>query len=317
VYRKAWRTDQGVQRAPQVFSRLVTGRPLDDLSLGANEGRLDLRGFTLPSRDARATMAAAGMIPAEQVDLPEVAGVALDGLDFTGADFGELCFYDADLRDCLFDKAIFRDLKLWRTHVRNCSFRAAKLAHAGLGPLDDGVANEYASVDFGAADLRRISCRHGTFVDVDFSDAKLLDIDFDASTFTRCTFAGRLARIIFWEQPPNSERPVRNDMEDVDFSQAELHWVEFRGLRLDRVTLPSGNGHVVVKNYRRVLERAIERLAGVSPYAAVFGQEVYWAHPLREIGIWHRDELGKTDKERAAISERLLQLDRECSAVDL
>lgn len=311
--RKAWRTKEGTELARQVFGRLVTGQSLDDLLLDDHGGRRDLRGFTMPARAARAAMAEDGSIPAEQVKRPEVSGTAFRDLDLSEATFDGLRFFDTRLDNCVFDGANFRDLKLWRTKVQDCSFRGARLVDAVLGALEDGETNAYTRVDFSNADLGRTACEYADFTDVDFSDAKLADIDFGSSTFTRCKFSGRLDRLIFWELPPNSERQTRNAMEDVDFSQAELHWVEFRGLRLDRVRLPANDQHIVVGNYRCVLERAVSRLTGNSPYAATFGHELHWAHPEREVGIWHRNQLGETEEEREAISTLLRQLAHDCA----
>jgi uncharacterized protein YjbI with pentapeptide repeats len=313
VDRGAWRTDAGVRLAQEVFGRLVTGRTLDDLSLDEHDGRRDHRGFVMPTRETRNAMAGSGAISAEQASRPEVSGHILDGLDFTDADFDGIRFFDSELRDCVFNGARFRDLKLWRTRVRGCSFRKAKLVDAVLGSLDDGVANSYTGVDFTAADLRRAIFDYADFVDVDLSDTKLVDIDFGSATFTRCTFGGRLEKLVFWELPPDSERSARNHMEDVDFSHAELHWIEFRGIQLDRVTLPAGGNHVVVNHYHCVLKHAIDQLAGTSTYAATFDHELHWAHPRRKVGIWHRDDLGVTAEERETISTLLTRIDHDCT----
>ncbi|MFD1048610.1 pentapeptide repeat-containing protein, partial [Kibdelosporangium lantanae] len=272
--------------------------------LAEHHGRRDLRGFVMPNRKTRESMAGSGVIPADQVRRPEIAGYTLDGLDFTDADFDVIRFYDSELRNCVFDGIRFRDLKLWRTRVHDCSFREAKLVDAVLGALEDGVPNSYTGVDLTAADLRRAVFEYADFVDVDFSDTNLIDIDFGSATFSRCTFSGRLDQLVFWELPPDSERSVRNQMDDVDFSRAELHGVEFRGLRLDRVTLPMDDNHVVVHHYDRVLKRAIDELTGSSPYAAGFEHELRWAHPLREVGIWHRDDLDET------VADLLERIDR-------
>lgn len=311
--RRTWRTKGGAELARQVFARLVTGRGLEDLSLDEHDGRLDLRGFTMPSRAARAAMAEDGVIPADQVKRPEATSTTLHGLDLTGATFDVLRFFDVRLNDCVFDDADFRDLKLWRTKVQDCSFRRAKLVGAVLGSLEDGETNTYTRVDFSGADFTRTACEYADFTDVDFSDAKLVDIDFGATTFTRCKFSGRLDRLVFWSLPPNSERQTHNTMEDVDFSEAELRWVEFRGLRLDWVRLPSDDQHIVVGHYRCVLERMIDRLTGSSPQAGTFSHDLYWAHPEREIGVWHREELGKTEEEREATSALLRQFAEDCA----
>lgn len=311
--KKSWKTVEGERLAQAVYSRLATGRGLDDLSLDEHDGRLDLRGFPMPDEQARQAMADKDMISPDQVEMPPIKDFVFADLDFGAADFGELYLFDGEMRNCVFDKARFRDLRLWNTKIQGCSFRAARLPDAVLGALKNGVPNEYVGVDFSGADLRRLSCRYGRFTDIDFSNAKLVDIDFYGSTFTRCVFAGMLDKVIFWDRPPNGELADENDMEDVDFSRAELRWVEFRGLGLDRVTPPVADANIVLQHYQCVLERAIDRLAGASHYAAVFNHQRRWSHSQRDTGIWHRDELGQTEQEQEVMIALLRQIERECA----
>ncbi|MFI6286699.1 pentapeptide repeat-containing protein [Streptomyces sp. NPDC051018] len=311
---EVWRTAEGARLTREVYARLLTGRPLTGLSLEEHGGRLDLRGFTSPPEPVRAEMADGGEIPARCVDRPKVAGRTLEGLDFSDADLTGLAFVRSVLADCVFDRTRFGGLRVWSTEVRDCSFRDTPLADTMPGAVDNGVRTTYTRVDFSGADLRRINSREITFTDVDFSGAQLTDIDFHASAFTRCTFAGPLREIIFWERPPGAEDTPSNPMEDIDFTGAELRWVEFRGLTLDRVALPPGNDHVVVGHYRCVLKRAIERLSGISPYAVAFSQLLHWTHPLRTTGIWYREDLGDTEEERAAMVALLREIEEECAA---
>lgn len=311
--RRFWKSDTGVQLARSVFGRLLSGRSPSGLPLEECDGRLDLRGITVPDSVALQGMAEAGEIPSARVKNLRFQDIALEDLDFSGADLRGIRFFDAAVRNCRFDNARFDGLRVWRTSVRSSSFRGAALVGASIGAWQEGKGNEYVDVDFTGADFSQIGCSAATFVNVDFSLAKLVKINFSASSFVRCTFAGSIREVVFWDLPPNSEKPTPNSMKDIDFTAAELHDVEFRGLRLDGVRLPTGNGHVIVRNYRHVLERGIERIKGVNAFGAVLAHELHWAHPQREVGIWHWDELGETDAEREAISALLRDLDAECA----
>ena len=50
-------------------------------------------------------------------------------------------------------------------------------------------------------------------------------------------------------------------MEDVDFGDAELYYVEFRGLAMDRVTWPRTDANPVFAAFPCVLERMVSALA--------------------------------------------------------
>src|SRR5439155_22335378 len=99
-----------------------------------------------------------------------------------------------------------------------------------------------------------------------FRDAKLVKIDFATSTFVDCQFEGEIREVLFWRSdlftrpgfPKNTFPP--NEMVNVDFSRAKLRWVEFRGLKLDRVRLPSDREHLVIRDFATVLDRLMDAL---------------------------------------------------------
>jgi hypothetical protein len=91
-------------------------------------------------------------------------------------------------------------------------------------------------------------------------------------------------------------------MEDVDFSAAELHWVEFWNLVLDRVRWPEDGNHVVIPHQARaVLRRANELITELgTPHAAGLSGRLDQWHPDREVAVWHRSELGNDEVEQGA-----------------
>src|SRR5205807_9649259 len=131
---------------------------------------------------------------------------------------------------CRFDQADCTRCRLRATDVIDCTFKGAILQRAALGPWHDGRGNLYQSVSFAHADLRDFVSTTGTFVDCDFSYARIAKNDFESSSFIRCKFAGELREVIFWDHGFKTGKPNPNPMEDVDFSEAKLHWVEFRRL---------------------------------------------------------------------------------------
>jgi hypothetical protein len=116
-------------------------------------------------------------------------------------------------------------------------------------------------------------------------------------------------------EPP--EDPEPNPMEDVDFSAAELHWVEFRNLVLDRVRWPGDGNHVVIPHQARaVLRRAEELVLELDPphAAGLSGSfvvdEDQW-HPDREVAVWHRSQLGNDELELDAAVKILRRAERD------
>ncbi len=116
------------------------------------------------------------------------------------------------------------------------------------------------------------------------------------SRFVRCRFSGELREVIFHRTAWDAEHLAPNEMTDVDFSQARLRFVEFRGLGLRSVRWPIDDVHVVVQNYRGVLDVALRSFEsrgdrgsqGLAAYLEVYRK---WAGPNQEVGIFNREDL--------------------------
>jgi uncharacterized protein YjbI with pentapeptide repeats len=299
-----WRTPEGEELAAEVASRLLAGRPLDGLALDEHEGRLDLRGLTV---------APAGAEPLT------VRSARFQRLDLSGARLEQLRLFGCGIDDCRFEAASCREWRLWACDVTASSFAGANLRSSMLGGWDGGRGNVFRGVSFTRADLRGLVCPTATFIDCDLSDATLVKVDFQSSGFIRCRFAGELREVIFWDHGFQTGKPDPNPMEDVDFSEAELPFVEFRRLDLDLVRLPRDDRHVVVEHYRCVLRRAAAALAGDDTVAgrrlaAGIAHRLKWAGPRQRVGVFHRESLGRTDEEVAAAAALLRRCEMECGA---
>jgi pentapeptide repeat protein len=129
------------------------------------------------------------------------------------------------------------------------SFLNADLRNGVLGAWHEGRGSRYSDADFSDSDLRGITSPAATYTNCNFANARLDGIDFQASGFVRCRFAGAVSNVTFWDHGFKTGKPDPNTMEDVDFTQAQLRWVDFRRLDLERVRLPSTPGHLIVTGY--------------------------------------------------------------------
>jgi uncharacterized protein YjbI with pentapeptide repeats len=256
--------------------------------------------------------------------LTQFNNVLLADLDLSGAQLEELRVMRGSITDCRFERANCREWRLWAVTTHDTSFHRADLRGALLGGALDGREDTWHRVTFTRADMRGIVSAFASYIDCDFSHARLDRVDFYASVFVRCTFAGRLPEVIFnrtggWAE--ERAHPVVNEMEDVDLSGAEFDYTEFRGLDLDRVKLPEGGDHIIVRNYRCVLERVIAELSGDSTPSARslrvhFQQYLKWAGPTQAIGMFNaKDFDDKDDDEARTLAIRLLQAaEKRCSS---
>ena len=285
-----WRSDAGKALAEEVVARLLAGRPLDGLELGEHDGRVDLRGLPFPQPQRLRRFEQDGWFIEELSDRVCFKGARLARLDLSGAVLDTVRFWDTTIEDCRFDGARCQHLGLVRTQIVECSFDGADFRQAALGAWADG-GNVYQRVSFVGADLRIGSCPAATFIDCDFSDARLEKVDFQSSSFVRCRFAGELREVMFYDHGFKTGKPDPNPMEDVDFSNAVLIDVEFRHLNLDKVTFPKDAGHLVVHHYRCVLQSALAELAGDESREArrltvSLEHRMQWAGPDQEVGVF-------------------------------
>lgn len=235
-----WLIAEGLQLRNEIFHRLVANKPLHDLKLGEFNKRIDLRGICVPEVSEHE------LPPFRNWRLQRLSGhltfknAVLEGMDFTGAKLPHLRFFNSRITDCCFDEARCEDWRLWATDISSTTFAGADLYSVVLGPWYEGRGNTHTSVNFQKADMSRLNSSTATYIDCDFSDAKLEKIDFESSGFIRCRFAGELREVVFWDHGFKTGKPDPNPTEDVDFSRAKLRWVEFRRLNLDCVALSRG-----------------------------------------------------------------------------
>jgi hypothetical protein len=245
-------------------------------------------------------------------------GVILEGLDLSGSRLQGLSFFDSKIANSRFDGADCKDWGLWGVEISEASFDGTNMRGAVLGAWYEGHGDVYRNVSFVRADLRNIVCDSATFVDCDFSFARIASVDFGSSSFIRCRFAGELRDVIFWDRGFDTGKPDPNPMEDVDFSAATLRFVEFGRLNLDRVVLPSNPDHVIIRRYPCVLEHALRELEQDSSEKArglrgALSVELKWTPPTRDVGIFHQDDLAEYTGAHPEYAVRLLRrLERKC-----
>jgi uncharacterized protein YjbI with pentapeptide repeats len=287
-----WRTTEGRQLAEEVLGRLVTGRSLSDLVSEERDGRVDLRGLPLPS-PARKAQIAVGGAGYQVIDgMIEMRGVRWEGLDLSHARLSNLRLSSCVIVDCVLDSASCRDWRLWASEVTSSSFDGCDLRDSAIGTWHDGQRNTWRQVRFRGANLRGALALGAHFEACDFSDAVLEGVEFQQSTLRGCQFSGVVKDVVF-DCRDLPGKPLCDELRDVDFSRASFEDVEFRGCRFQGVRLPQDPGLLVVPQYPRVAQRALELLAGDTSVEArmLIGE---WQNELRlpgrpdSVGVFNR-----------------------------
>lgn len=168
----------------------------------------------------------------------------------------DIDFAEADFTNCVIEKSRFENVRFdWAdlsgsVHRGNiytdCSFVGTWFVQAGLGY--DG--NRFERCRFERSKFARAGCVRGEFDDCEFVSCDLKGMDFDASSFVRCRFAGKVEDVWFrggYRHPDENKdygkaRP--NRMERVSFREATLTWSTFsHRCDLSTVEIPQDGKH--------------------------------------------------------------------------
>ena len=100
-------------------------------------------------------------------------------------------------------------------------------------------------------------------------------------------------------------------MVNVDFSRAKLRWVEFRGLSLDRVRLPSNGEHIIIESFATILDKLLDVLRRqgdetAKGLVAVFEIARKWAPPIGR-GVLNKYDLAEAGEDAVDRVLKLLQ----------
>lgn len=230
-----WRNAAGQSLAREVVSRLVTGRSLEDLSLGTVKGRADARALWLASlrgipgvRSGLSFALAQGQV-VQDVDF-SYGGVAIH-------------FDGCQVRNVVFDRVCWPDWRVVASTVVGCSFVGADFRSVRLDGWNDGLqdrplrhpSSSYEGCDFtrtrtgGYASYGRATFTECAFHNTGFANPEWLR----GANLIRCTFSGRYREVCFgWTGPYSEPPPVLEavDVTTAQFASLEVYAVRGSGL---------------------------------------------------------------------------------------
>jgi uncharacterized protein YjbI with pentapeptide repeats len=235
--RHRWSTTAGQQVLAELAGRIVRRKDFDGLPLGRVNGRIDLRYAPIPG------------------DYLEVRKMKVTDVDFTAASFPSTRMEFSMVENCLFNYAKFDGIVIAGSAVRDSSFVGADLHEARLGQdtrkLPRSLVSHFSEVSFEHALLRGAHTTGAEFVDCNFRNASLDQVNFSGSLrMIRCTFGGDVRGATF--QGQTSRKSV---LSDVDFSDSMFSDVDVIGFDLSSVRLPRDRRIFVIKAGRLADER--------------------------------------------------------------
>ncbi len=245
----------------ELWARLLRGTALDGLGLQSVDGKVDLSGIHAPDPVILGKFdLGRSVIAAVASGVPELRGVEWSNLAFGRARLDGLRLHGCRLSDCTFGSGQLRDWRAWATTFNNCEFQGTDLRDSMLGGVTRGERCVYTGVNFSGADLRGTSYKAAAFEKCSFRNTRLEKLDFQTSTFVDCVFEGELRDVLFYARAFEGDELPENQMMNVDFSRAKLHFVSFRGLTLECVKFPDDAEHILIKSPAKVVDDLVGKL---------------------------------------------------------
>lgn len=163
--------------------------------------------------------------------------------DFSGAHFENCVFRNCNFKKVSFNRFIDGGNAFEESCFENCNFSNAALGYNG---------SKFCNVYFIKPNFKKTLFIRPEFVHTSFENSVLLNIDFNASSFTNCLFEGSLENCWFRGSFPKDDDlkrygvPKRNEMLNVSFKKAVFKMVDFsQNCDLSTVIPPLG------ANYRK------------------------------------------------------------------
>ena len=162
--------------------------------------------------------------------------------------FEDVRFNNAEMSGVADHGNIFKDCRFEET-----TFRKAVVGYRG---------SAYQGCLFDGSEFRRSSFVRPEFDDCQFAHCRLKGVDFNASSFVHCSFAGVLEDVWFRGEFPMPSaakqfgNPRRNEMKKVSFENAELHDLTFSDrCDLSSIVLPTRGDYRLYGSWKARLDR--------------------------------------------------------------
>jgi uncharacterized protein YjbI with pentapeptide repeats len=256
VLRDRWTTAEGQALQADAFRWLDEGGKRPG-GLSEFEGRVDLRGITLPDPRILGKMVAGGLTFDVAGGVISLKGARWSDLDLSQSRLSHLRFTSSVISNCRFDGADCLDWRLWRSEVNECSFERADLRDAAIGTWQQERGNVWRDVSFDRADLRGAFTHGGLLSGCTFRGSRLVGFQFLFVAIEDCVFAGRMKNVLFDERTIAGKAPPA-PLRRVDFSESIFEDVDFRGCHFEDVRLPTTPSIRLIEKYPMVARRALE-----------------------------------------------------------
>ncbi|MGQ1784454.1 pentapeptide repeat-containing protein [Saccharicrinis sp. GN24d3] len=157
-------------------------------------------------------------------------------LNFSQINFNSAVFQKVKFNDCIFSKSNFKGTKVFESLFNNCKFLKLDLSKSTLGS-NDGI---YKNCVFEKCNFKGKEFNFTRFSDCIFNKCTIANINFNASSFEKCKFVGKIENVSF-NGIYDTNKSTYKTLVDVDFKEATFgDFVTFFDCDLSSCIPPEG-----------------------------------------------------------------------------
>ncbi|HEY9004932.1 MAG TPA: pentapeptide repeat-containing protein [Ohtaekwangia sp.] len=262
-----WKTVEGGARLKDIIDCLKRGGLLSSVKdLEKYAGRWDLRGAQLSQVEKERKLEAEGHNLVQTFGSFKCKGVKMESIDFSYADISYSWLEKCIITNCIFEETKAKEIHILSSDFSNCVFRKVNLSYSYINENIGSNSGSFKNVEFIETNLSESIFCFPIIEDCLFTNCNLKAANFDGSRLKRCKFKGKVDSPWFRGYSKNAHRSLlgvfnrvnpkdySNEMEDVDFSEAEMIGVSFSDeIDLTKCIFPTNDEkYILIKKVKQV-----------------------------------------------------------------
>ncbi|RZJ20170.1 MAG: pentapeptide repeat-containing protein [Acinetobacter sp.] len=237
--KQRWETEEGASLLKIVIKAIIKGRDLTEISsLKHHEGKIDLRGISLPKEYERFFNYKTSKYIKWVDKSIKFKSCKLDNIDFSYSDIQATSWEKCSFIACLFYQVDARTITFTACDFQDVIFKNTRFSYGYLNIRSGKLSGSFKNVSFIKSQFSETLFSFPIFDSCLFEDCNFYAADFDGSRFSNTKFKGVLNCPWFRKHAKNEFEPnyffnridkikFSNEMLNVDFSEATLEYVGF------------------------------------------------------------------------------------------
>lgn len=264
-----WKDYEGGIILKEIINCLNMRIPLSSVDgLKKHLGRWDLRGAKLSVISDVQKIEAAGHKVVQKFGSLKVRDNVVESVDFSFSDISYSVWEKCSISNCLFEGTKAKELCVIASNFLNCSFKKTNLSYSFMNKNIGTDSGAFIAVSFEEANLSECIFCFPIVKNCRFQNCNLIATNFDGSRMANCQFIGEVNSPWFRGYSTTAQKSLLglfnrvepkkypNEMENVDFSKANLVGVSFsHSIDLSECIFPKGEDYILINDLKYTMEK--------------------------------------------------------------